>query len=355
MPAGLLPQIGAGLAVSPALAGQLVSVYALGSLLTAIPLARACAHWPRRRVQLLALAGFVATNAVTAAAPHYAVALAARFLAGVSAGLLWAVLAGYASRMAAPELQGRAIAVASLGTPLALALGIPAGTVLGQWLGWRWTFALMSLIGLAVLAWTRLALPPLPGRNGGPAPAAHRVMVLPGVLAVLAAMFTFVLAHNLLYTYIAPFLGGEVPVERALATFGAASVAGIAIAGAGVDRHLRVLTLASTAAFAAAAVVLAWAARPEALTYLACAVWGLAFGGAAAFYQTALLRAAGDAGDVAQSLTVTSWNLAIAGGGGLGGLLLSHWSAAALPWALLALLLASLGIAAGARRHGFPR
>jgi predicted MFS family arabinose efflux permease len=227
--------------------------------------------------------------------------------------------------------------------------------VLGQALGWRWTFALMSALSIAVWAWSWLQLPALPARHERPQRGALQVAALPGVLPVLAAMFTFVLAHNLLYTYIAPFLGDGVPVGRALATFGVASLAGIALAGAGVDRHLRRLVLAGTAAFAVAGLALAWPQRPDALTYLACAVWGIAFGGAATLYQTALLRAAGDDGDVAQSLTVTGWNLAIAGGGGIGGVLLARWGQGTLPWALLALLLASLAIAGRARRHGFPR
>ena len=55
------------------------------------------------------------------------------------------------------------------------------------------------------------------------------------------------------------------------------------------------------------------------------------------------------------SLTVTGWNLAIAAGGGLGGLLLARWGPHALPWALLVLLLIALAITVRARRHGFPR
>lgn len=356
LPAGLLADIGAGLQVSEALAGQLVSVYALGSLLTAIPLARATAHWPRRRLLLLALAGFTVVNAITAVTTSYALALVVRFLAGVSAGLLWALLAGYASRMAPPALQGRAIAVATVGTPLALALGIPAGTVLGQAVGWRWTFGLMSLLSAAVLLWGRLALPPMPGLPGARGFGIGQVFRLPGVRPVLAAMFAFVLAHNLLYTYIVPFLddGLGVPVDSALLAFGVASLAGIGVAGAGVDRHLRALVLGGTVAFAAAALALAWNGRPVAVTYAACIVWGIAFGGAATLYQTALLRAAGEAGDIAQSMTVTSWNLAIAGGVLLGGVALAAWGAASLPWTLLLLLMASLAIAAGARRYGFP-
>ena len=123
MPAGLLPQMGEGLGVSPALVGQLVTLYALGSLLAAIPLTLLTRGWRRRPLLLLAIGGFALVNSVTALSSHYGLTLVARFFAGVFAGLLWALLAGYASRMVAPHLQGRAIAVAMLGAPLALSLG----------------------------------------------------------------------------------------------------------------------------------------------------------------------------------------------------------------------------------------
>ncbi|CTP82668.1 major facilitator family transporter [Xanthomonas translucens pv. phlei] len=130
LPAGLLPAMAAGLGVGEAWIGQLVSVYALGSLLAAIPLTAATRCWRRRPLLSLAIAGFALANTVTAVSASYPLILAARVLAGVSAGLLWALLAGYANRMVAPARQGRAIAVAMVGTPLAL--GVPAGTLLGQ-------------------------------------------------------------------------------------------------------------------------------------------------------------------------------------------------------------------------------
>ena len=99
MPAGLLPLIGAGLGVSEAAAGQLVTLYAAGSLVAAIPLVTATLGWRRRRVLLLSVAGLLAFNTVTAVSHDYAVTLAARFVAGVSAGLAWGVIGGYARRM----------------------------------------------------------------------------------------------------------------------------------------------------------------------------------------------------------------------------------------------------------------
>ncbi len=99
MPAGLLPQIGAGLHVSPALTGQLVSLYALGSLLAALPLTAALQGWRRRPRLLLAVAGFLIFNTTTALSSNYPLTLAARFLAGVAAGLGWAIIPGYARLM----------------------------------------------------------------------------------------------------------------------------------------------------------------------------------------------------------------------------------------------------------------
>ena len=94
MPAGLLPQIGEGLGVSPALVGQLVTVYALGSLLAAIPLTLLTRGLRRRPLLLMAIGGFALVNSVTALSSHYGLTLVARFFAGVFAGLLWALLAG---------------------------------------------------------------------------------------------------------------------------------------------------------------------------------------------------------------------------------------------------------------------
>ncbi|NVL51614.1 MFS transporter, partial [Pseudomonas syringae pv. actinidiae] len=110
LPAGLLPEIGTGLGVSASFAGQMVTVYALGSLLAAIPLAIATQRWRRRTVLLLTIIGFLVFNSVTALSSDYWLTLVARFFAGVSAGLAWSLVAGYARRMVVPQLQGRALA-----------------------------------------------------------------------------------------------------------------------------------------------------------------------------------------------------------------------------------------------------
>lgn len=347
LPAGLLSPMSVDLGVSRALVGQLVTVYALGSLLAALPMTALTRRLPRRPLLLAAIAGFAAVNTLTAVTHDYTVMLVARFVAGISAGLLWSLVAGYASRMVVPSLQGRAIAVAMVGTPLALSLGIPAGTLLGQTIGWRWAFGVMSLISVALLVWARLTLPALSAPGAAARQPLLTVLRLPGLRTALLAMFLFVLAHNVLYTYIEPFAalaGAAGWLDRLLLVFGVASLVGIWITGVWVDRGLGLLVVASTLGFIVAALALAcWPGSPAVLV-AATVVWGLAFGGVATQFQTAVARRAGEAADIAQSFVVTGWNLAIALGGVAGGVMLETVGERWLPVALLAVLVAALAV-----------
>ncbi|MGO4156837.1 MFS transporter [Cupriavidus sp. YAF13] len=357
IPAGMLSRISEGLGVSEALAGQFVSLYAIGSLVAAIPLTAATQGWRRRPLLLAALAGLLVFNTLAALAPGFVVALVARFLAGMAGGLVWGMLAGYARRMVPDHLKGRALAVAGVGAPLALCLGMPFGTLLGNTLGWRAAFGAMSVLALAVMAWVALGAPDYPGQAAGKHMPVRRIFATPGVRPVLAVLALWVMAHNILYTYVVPFLvpaGLAGQVDIVLLVFGVASLGGVWISGLLIDRMLRVLVLASLALFAMASLALAIGGSHPVVVYLAVVTWGLTFGGAPALLQTASAEAAGPGADVAQSMLVTTWNLAIAAGGIVGGVLLDTHGVGAFPWALLALLVVGLLIAWASRRHGFP-
>lgn len=356
LPAGLLPQISAGLDISQAMAGQMVTAYALGSLLAAIPLTIATRGWRRRTVLLLTIIGFLVFNTVTALSSHYWLTLAARFLAGMAAGLAWSLLAGYARRMVAPQQQGRALALAMAGTPVALSLGVPLGTLIGSLTGWRMAFWIISALTLVLLAWVLAKVPDYPGQSAHERMPLRKVFVTPGVRPVLAVVITWMLAHNILYTYIAPFVapaGLAARVDLVLLVFGGAALAGIWITGKLVERHLRATVLASLAAFLLTAVMLGLASHVPAVIYLGMLVWGLSFGGAATLLQTALADTAGSGADVALSMNVVAWNGAIAAAGVAGGTLLDAWGAQAFPWAMVILLLLAMVIAWSARAHGF--
>ncbi|MEU2065236.1 MFS transporter [Streptomyces sp. NPDC013455] len=357
LPAGLLPDMSSSLGTSESATGQTVTIYALGTVLTAIPLSAATAQWPRKRLLLTAMTGFAVANTVTAFSANYPLTLAARFVAGVAAGLAWALLAGYARRMVAPHQEGRAIAIAMAGIPVALSLGVPAGTFLGQVVSWRAAFWAITAVTAVLLVWIAVAAPDQPGQEAAGKIPMRRTLNVPGVTPVLFVTLVFVLAHTILYAYVASYLdhigmGGQ--VDAALLVFGVACLVSIWAVGTYIHAHLRTLTVASTLLVGAAVAVMGAFSGTDALVYVAAALWGLGWGGVPTLLQTAAGQAGGEAADAAQAILVTLWNVAMAGGGIAGGLLLEAAGAEAFPWTVLVLLVPVLAVVLAARAHGFP-
>lgn len=356
MPAGLLPQISQALGISQSMAGQLVSVYALGSVVAAIPLVAATRGWSRRPLFLTAILALFVFNSATALSSNYLVILVSRGVAGMAAGLIWGLLAGYARRMVAPGLQGRALAIVGVGQPIALCIGVPLGTWLGGMSDWRGVFWIMSLLSLVLAVWVQLAIPDYPGEASAKRESIKAVFLKPGVRWVLLVIFVWILAHNILYTFIAPFLasaGLGQRVDLVLLLFGFSAVVGIWVTGVWVDRSLRVLTLSSLAGFGVAALLIGTAGGHLPLLLIGIALWGATFGGAPTLLQTALADSAGDSADVAQSMLVTVFNLAVALGGVSGGVLLHQAGPSSLPTALLMLAVLGMLVVWRARTAGF--
>jgi predicted MFS family arabinose efflux permease len=357
LPAGILPAMSGDLRVPESAVGQSVTVFAIGSIAGAIPLISATMGWQRRKLLLLAITGYAATSIATAISENFVLTLGFRFVAGIFAGVLWGILATYARRMVTPEHYGRAITIALAGTPVALAIGTPTGTLLAGLIGWRSTFGVMALLAVLLIGWVLVAVPDFAGQATADRTPVGRVFSVPGVLPVVTVTLLYVMAHNVLYTYIASFLapvGMSDSVSAVLLVFGVVSLISIWVTGILIDRHLRILLIGSCALFALAVLTLGLLAALPAAVFVSTGLWGLAFGGAASLLQTAAADAAGPAVDLVQSVMVTGWNIGIASGGVIGGLLLSGLGASALAWATLALLVTALIITIAARRRAFP-
>ncbi len=357
LPAGLLPQMSSGLHVSEARAGLLVTAFAATSALAAIPVTAAVRGLPRRPVLAGVLAGLAVADAVTAASPAWPLTFAARLVAGIMGGTMWSMLAGYAARMVPAQQRGRAIAIVLAGITAALCLGIPAGTALAEVCGWRASFALLAVMAALLVAWVRRAVPGFPGDGRAGRPSLREVAARPGIRAVLAVTFLLLAGHQALYTYMAAFAAWA-DFGRAslvLLVFGVAAAAGIAITGIIADRMPRPALLAALILLAATAAGLGQDARCHAILLGAAGLWGVAFGGAPALLQTALIDTSGPASaDVATAMQTTVYNIGIAVGSLSGGLILDRAGAGALPWATSSLAAIAAITVAAARRHAFP-
>jgi MFS transporter, DHA1 family, inner membrane transport protein len=173
-------------------------------------------------------------------APNYPSLLAARTVTALSQAVFWAIVTPAAAALVRPGLRGRAVSFVFAGSSLGTLLGVPAGTWLGQAVGWRIPFAALSVLGLVLLIALRVLLPEVPAGQGetdrGTAPDAvrYRVIVVTTALAVTAA-FTC-------YTYVNPFLTQisgvpESAVGPVLVVYGLADLLGVFVASLFVSRH----------------------------------------------------------------------------------------------------------------------
>lgn len=357
MPAGLLPQIAAGMGTSEGMAGQFVSAFALGTVVAAIPAVALTRGMRRKPVFIGAILGFLVANIVTALSGEVALSLAARFVAGVFAGLLWGMTAGYARRITAPEYTGRALAIASIGVPLGLAVGTPFGSWLGTTLDWRWSFGILALLTMVTAVLAAALVPDAPGQAAATRMPLTGILHIPGVAVILTVIVAWMLAHNIVYTYISAYLDSgdlQISVDVALVVFGLAALAGIGITGAVIDRTLRPLVLTSITLFIAAGAIFIIGHQSVIAVVVAIILWGLAFGGAAAQLQTAISIASRENADVANSMLGVAFNLAIFAAGVLGAVIIGTFDGIALPVVMVGLALTALTVAFVGRHTAFP-
>lgn len=357
LPAALLPDMARSLGQSPSGIGQLVSVYALASALAAIPMVALSRALPRKPLYVGLVLSFAMANAVTALSTSYGLTAASRFVAGLAAGVVWPVICGYAIRLVAPEHMGRAVAITLAGSTVAMVAGLPLGSMLGELLGWRYSFGLLSLLSLLVIAWVLVAVPPASGDRAQRRDAVFDVLRTPGLRPILLATVSAILAHYTLYTYMAPLARTlELPggTAQGLLLFGAGALAGVLAAGRLVDAWLRGLAMAAQAC-TAAAMVLLWAHPPLTLICAVLFAWGASFGVMPTVFQSATGRVAAGNAELATAMLTTIYNLGIVGGGVVGGALIAGGDMSSLPLFSLGAILLSLLVVATCGQRAFPR
>ncbi|GLX08657.1 MFS transporter [Microbispora sp. NBRC 16548] len=327
LPIGLLTVMAADLDRSPSETGLLVTGYAAVVVLASLPLTRLTQRVPRRRLLTVTLGVFVAGMLLTAVAPNYPVLLGGRLLVAATQALFWSVATPAAAAMFPPEIRGRAIARMSIGSSLGPVLGVPAGTWLGQQVGWRMAFALAAAVGLVTCV-TVATLMPRVGSDGhepgrGATPDARRYALL--IVATVIGVGGYLTA----YTYITPFLldfGGFAPAALSplLLASGIAGVAGTIVVGRLLDRRPRTALVGPLALITCALLTLYvfGALRPVAV--VALCVTGMSFSALAAAIASRALQVAPGSTDIASAGSGSAFNVGIAGGSLLGGALIDH-------------------------------
>jgi DHA1 family inner membrane transport protein len=324
-PIGLLPLIAADLGVSPSAVGFLVSGYGLVVVVTSIPLTLLTRRIPRRLLLSVLLSVFIVSSAASAVVADYWMLLGSRLVTALSQALFWSVVTPAAASLFEPQVRGRAISILYGGSSLAVVVGVPVGTWLGQVAGWRSPFLALSALGLIALVLVAALLPTAPPGDGaadhGSAPDAgrYRALVIATALAVTGGFTTF--------TYLSPFLADVTGLQATAVTpilfvRGVAGVLGVVLIGLVVDRNPW-LAMISVIVVQGVALTAQYALGDAPLAAgVTVAAAGLAIAAFSAVLGTRVLIVAPGSSDMASAGTSTAFDVGITAGALLGGLLL---------------------------------
>lgn len=335
---GILPDIAADLKISEVTVGNLVSLFAfvyapvtpLGSALSA--------RFPRFATHLTLIGIFLAGNILCAFAPNYAVLVVARIMIALVSGTLVAVAMTYAPDVTTDRFRTKFIAWVFSGFSIASVVGVPVGTWVANTFGWRWAFHMINVLTIVLIIGMVMVLP----RNN------HIVKIgfLPqfrlffdrriqlGVLDVVcgaAASYVF-------YTYLTPIMRDEVHVPEqylsvGLVIFGAACLwsnlygGKLADRGRGVEplTHIRPIYCAH-AVLMASLVVAHWVPVYGALLLVVLGMFMYLQNSASqVLYMDVASQSHPGSLNLAASLNSMSFNIGIAIGSAVGGLINGHF------------------------------
>lgn len=340
---GLLPTVAQDLHITLPLAGLIVSVYALGVTFGAPVLTALTGRIERKSLLLGLMVLFVVGNTAAALSPSYELLLVARVLSAFAHGVFFSVGATIAADLVPENRRASAIAMMFMGLTVAIVTGVPLGTFIGQTFGWRATFWGVSLLG--VIAFVGIAaLLPSTLNKAAPSSLLDQVRALgSGRLLLVFAMTALGYGGTFVtFTYLASILeqvtGFQASsVSLILVLYGLAIAVGNIAGGRIADRNpVKALTVLF-ALQAAVLVLFSFTAVSPVWTLATLAALGFLSFANVPGLQLYVVQLAKEhrpgAVDVASALNIASFNLGIALGAWIGGMVVaSPLGLGATPW-----------------------
>ncbi|NQF17117.1 MFS transporter [Brevibacillus sp. HB1.3] len=348
---GIIGMIADDTHVSLSLAGQLVTAFSLAFAFGAPVLIALTAGVERKKLILWTLFSFIVANVLASISPSFSLLMVSRILLGLCGGIYTVVALAQAANMASPEKKASSIAIILMGFSLSLVLGVPLGTMLGDIWGWRPVFALIAVLTLvpffAILAY-------LPKQQGEEAVPLRKQLAALGNKRVIHALFIslfFVTGYSTVYTYITPLLQSTSAMTTAwvsttLFLAGLASVAGSRIGGVSTDRWgIRPTLYVSLLLHAAILLILPLSSQLFTWAIITVMFWVAAVQTTVPAQQYYLITLSPHSSQVALSMNTSVFQLGLALGAGLGGVIVDHVGIVHISWVGGLLVLVGFGFA----------
>ncbi|BBI33452.1 MFS transporter [Cohnella abietis] len=359
---GILDMVANDINVSIGLAGQLVAMYSIAYAVGTPILIALTSKTDRKKLLFLSLLIFIIGNAISVLSPNFIILMISRAILGVSAGVFAVVALGIAAQIAPPEKRGSAIGTILMGTSLALVVGLPLGTLIGEYMGWRWIFAILGIITIIPIIAIVKAVPKMSGRETIPLSKQLAILKDFKVISGLLASLFFITGYSVVSTYIAPLLRENAglntnTISLVLLGMGLMAVVGARVGGYGADKWGIAPTLiVSLLIHVIALFFLPLAAVTFVGAMFILALWMLGAWTTAPAQQFYLVTMAPKSTEIILSLNSSAFHLGVALGAALGGVVVERLTLSSIGWVgglvvILATLFAVISILMGKRKE----
>lgn len=329
LPVGLLRFISQALGVSEGMAGLTVTAPAILGAFAAPFITVAVGSHDRRRVLLTLTALLVVSNVLGMVAPTFGTLILGRVFFGIGLGGFWAIGAGLGSRLVTKQSVARATSIIFAGVSVGMLIGGAAGALIGELFGWRVAFG--AALALSVLAFVAqfVYLPRLHVEQRVKARELMGILATANGRVGFIAMLFVVGGQFATYTYITPFLAqvsgfdGK-GISSLLLGYNVIGILGTFLGGAAAGRNVKVALAATMAFFIVSAALLPVVGQVPLAVIALLAVWGMAYGALPVALQIWMTKAAPNAGEAAMALFVANFQVSIAAGSFVGGLVVDH-------------------------------
>ncbi|KGQ54755.1 MFS transporter [Gallibacterium anatis str. Avicor] len=323
IPVALLSDIADSFHMPVSEVGLMITVYAWIVALMSLPCMLMTSALERRSLLVKLFIVFVACHILSACAWNYWILLLSRAGIALTHSIFWSITASLVMRVAPRDKRTQALGLLEMGTALAMVLGLPLGRVIGQWLSWRTTFAIIAIAAAIIMIIIAKLLPHLPSKNAGSIESLPVLARRPMLMGIYLLTAIVIAAHFTAYSYIEPFMIQISHISDSVATavlliFGLSGLVASLLFNLFYHLNSTKFLLSSMLILLLSLALLNQLGQHSTAIFLLVFIWGIGISALGLGMQMRVLQLAPDATDVATSIFSGIYNVGIGAGALIG-------------------------------------
>lgn len=331
IPVGLLPNIAESFEMTAAGIGLIITIYAWAVSILSLPLTILTAKFERKKLLIFLFLIFIISHIITCVSWNFVSLMIGRLGIACAHAVFWAIATPLAVRLAPNGKKAKAMGFIVAGSAMAIVLGVPLGTMIGQVVGWRITFLCIAVIALFVLLILIYLLPSLPSTNSILLKNLPSLLKRPALIHVYILTAIVITGHFTAYTYITEFMNKVGGFYGSTVVFFLLCIGFSGIIGSIIftkySEAFPITCFVSTLVFLFLCLMVFYAVSFNIYSVVAmCLFWGIVITMFGMLMQSKVLEAAPDGADIATSVYSGVYNIGIGGGALIGSIVIKHSS-----------------------------